>query len=72
MQEYGKNNSYQNGIQTQFPVEHTDMMQTTIMYNVPEDKMDDLGMFDGSVTFDRTQGTMRRAMRSRSKQFFSS
>jgi hypothetical protein len=55
-----------------FPVEHTDMMQTTIMYNVPEDKMDDLGMFDGSVTFDRTQGTMRRAMRSRSKQFFSS
>jgi hypothetical protein len=33
-----------------FPVEHTDMMQTTIMYNVPEDKMDDLGMFDGSVT----------------------
>jgi hypothetical protein len=50
MQEYGKNNSYQNGIQTQFPVEHTDMMQTTIMYNVPEDKMDDLGMFDGSVT----------------------
>lgn len=41
-----------------FPVEHTDMMQTTIMYNVPEDKMDELGMFDGSVTFDRTQGTM--------------
>jgi hypothetical protein len=40
-----------------FPVEHTDMMQTTIMYNV-EDKMDDLGMFDGSVTFDRTQGTI--------------
>jgi hypothetical protein len=36
------------------------MMQTTIMYNVPEDKMDDLGMFDGSVTFDRTQGTMAR------------
>lgn len=41
-----------------FPIEHTDMMQTTIMYKVPEDKMDDLGMFDGSVTFDRTQGTM--------------
>lgn len=41
-----------------FPIEHTDMMQTTIMYSVPVDKMDDLGMFDGSVTFDRTQGTM--------------
>ena len=41
-----------------FPIEHTDMMQTTISYKVPEDKMDDLGRFDGSVTFDRTQGTM--------------
>ena len=41
-----------------FPIEHTDMMQTTINYDVPEDKMDDLGKFDGSVTFDRTQGTM--------------
>jgi len=41
-----------------FPIEHTDMMQTTIGYKVPEDKMDELGEFDGSVTFDRTQGTM--------------
>ena len=41
-----------------FPIGHTDMMQTTISYNVPADKMDDLGKFDGSVTFDRTQGTM--------------
>lgn len=41
-----------------FPIEHTDMMTTTMMYKVPEDKMDDLGIFDGSVTFDRTQGTM--------------
>lgn len=41
-----------------FPIEHTDMMTTTIMYNVPENKMDDLGKFDGSVTFDRTQGCM--------------
>ena len=41
-----------------FPIEHTDMMQTSINYDVPEDKMDDLGKFDGSVTFDRTQGTM--------------
>ena len=41
-----------------FPIEHTDMMQTTLMYKVPVDKMDELGIFDGSVTFDRTQGTM--------------
>ncbi len=39
-----------------FPIEHTDMMQTTIAYRVPENKMSDLGKFDGSVTFDRTQG----------------
>lgn len=39
-----------------FPIEHTDMMQMTIMHEVPEDKMDELGAFDGSVTFDRTQG----------------
>ena len=41
-----------------FPIEHTDMMTTTINYKVPVEKMDDLGKFDGSVTFDRTQGTM--------------
>ncbi len=41
-----------------FPIEHTDMMQTTINYKVPVEKMDELGRFDGSVTFDRTQGTL--------------
>ncbi|MEN9611133.1 MAG: hypothetical protein RLZZ628_1947 [Bacteroidota bacterium] len=41
-----------------FPMEHTDMMQTTINYKVPVGLMDDLGKFDGSITFDRTQGTM--------------
>lgn len=41
-----------------FPIEHTDMMQTTISYKVPMEIMDELGKFDGSVTFDRTQGTM--------------
>lgn len=41
-----------------FPIEHTDMMTTTISHKVPQDKMDDLGEFDGSVTFDRTQGTL--------------
>ena len=34
------------------------MLQQTINHSVPIDKMDDLGRFDGSVTFDRTQGTM--------------
>lgn len=39
-----------------FPIAHTDYMQQTIYHDVPEDKMDELGAFDGSVTFDRTQG----------------
>jgi len=41
-----------------FPIEHTDMMEQCISYKVPTDKMDELGMFDGSITFDRTQGLM--------------
>ncbi len=41
-----------------FPIEHTDMMTTTLSFKVPEEKMDDLGKFDGSVTFDKTQGTL--------------
>ncbi len=39
-----------------FPIKHTDMLEMTIYHKVPVDKMSDLGAFDGSVTFDRTQG----------------
>lgn len=39
-----------------FPVEHTDYLEGTIYHDVPVDKMSALGEFDGSVTFDRTQG----------------
>ena len=41
-----------------FPIEHTDMLEQSISYKVPVEKMSDLGKFDGSVTFDRTQGMM--------------
>lgn len=41
-----------------FPIEHTDMMEQCISYQVPVGKMSDLGEFDGSITFDRTQGLM--------------
>ena len=41
-----------------FPIEHTDMLQQCISYQVPVEKMSDLGKFDGSITFDRTQGLM--------------
>ncbi len=39
-----------------FPIDHTDFLETSIYHNVPVDKMSELGAFDGSVTFDRTQG----------------
>lgn len=41
-----------------FPVAHTDMLQMTIYHKVPVEKMSDLGEFDGSVTYDRTQGNL--------------
>ncbi|MBA2421616.1 MAG: hypothetical protein H0V61_00120 [Chitinophagales bacterium] len=41
-----------------FPIEHTDMLEQCISYKVPANKMSDLGRFDGSLTFDRTQGLM--------------
>lgn len=41
-----------------FPIEHTDMLQQCISYKVPVEKMSELGKFDGSLTFDRTQGLM--------------
>jgi hypothetical protein len=41
-----------------FPKAHTDVMEQCISYKVPLDKYDELAMFDGSVTVDRTQGTI--------------
>lgn len=39
-----------------FPIEHTDMMTQTIIYEVPTGKYDELAKFDGSVIVNRTQG----------------
>ncbi|MBC8046397.1 MAG: hypothetical protein H7Y00_06350 [Fimbriimonadaceae bacterium] len=41
-----------------FPVDHADVMEQFIDYNVPEDKYDELAMYDGSVTVRRTDGEM--------------
>ncbi len=41
-----------------FPKTHMDCMQQWVSYKVPLDKFDDLAHFDGSVTVDRTQGTI--------------
>jgi hypothetical protein len=41
-----------------FPKAHMDCMEQCINYKVPLDKYDELAHFDGSVTVDRTQGTL--------------
>ena len=41
-----------------FPKPHPDFYQTTIDYQVPSDKADELMTFDGSVYFKRTEGTL--------------
>jgi hypothetical protein len=41
-----------------FPAPHTDLMEQSIYYKVPPDKVDELAAFDGSVTVRRTQGLL--------------
>ncbi len=41
-----------------FPKTHMDCMEQCINYKVPLDMYDELAHFDGSVTVDRTQGTI--------------
>lgn len=39
-----------------FPMPHTDVMEQCIDYKVPQEKCNDLAMFDGSVVSNRTNG----------------
>lgn len=41
-----------------FPIDHTDVLQQTVSYKVPPELYDDLALFNGSLSIDRTQGTM--------------
>lgn len=41
-----------------FPLEHTDVLEQTINYRVPIEKYADLAEFDGSITINRTKGTL--------------
>ena len=41
-----------------FPKTHKDCMEQSLNHKVPLDKYDELAHFDGSVTVDRTQGTL--------------
>lgn len=39
-----------------FPMPHKDVMTQAVAYEVPEDKVDEFAMYDGSVYVDRTRG----------------
>ncbi len=41
-----------------FPAPHPDLVEQTLSYDVPINKVDELARFDGSVTVDRTRGEM--------------
>lgn len=41
-----------------FPLEHTDVLEQTVFYRVPMERYADLAAFDGSITINRTQGTL--------------
>lgn len=41
-----------------FPSPHRDVLEQVVAYEVPEEKFDDLARFDGSITADRTRGTL--------------
>ena len=41
-----------------FPKPHTDMLQQTIEYRVPPEKIDEIVQFDGSLIIDRTRGEL--------------
>lgn len=44
--------------QHDFPKPHTDFMEHTVSYQVPVERAGEITKFDGSVTFDRTQGEL--------------
>jgi len=45
-------------IEHNFPAPHMDTLEQAAAYEVPEDKFDDLAIFDGSVIAERTRGTL--------------
>ncbi len=47
---------YREGITHNFPTPHEDVLQQFVGYRIPEDKVDDLWRFNGSLIVDRTRG----------------
>mgnify|MGYP000458431878 CR=1 FL=1 len=49
---------FKDEVQHDFPMPHTDVLQQVIDYKVPQDKFDELAMYDGSVVVERTNGVI--------------
>jgi hypothetical protein len=49
---------YREEVSHQFPMEHKDVLQQTVDYRVPHDKVAALSKFDGSLIVDRTKGEL--------------
>ena len=49
---------YQQAVPHSFPIPHEDVIQQTIRYRVPRDKIDDLSELDGSLVVDRVKGEL--------------
>lgn len=49
---------YRHEVAHKFPKMHTDLLQQSIDYRVPNDKFDDLAAYDGSVVAERTNGEL--------------
>jgi len=47
---------YKEEVDHNFPMPHKDVMKQVINYKVPVDKFDEIAMYDGSVTCNRTKG----------------
>jgi hypothetical protein len=49
---------YREEMKHDFPIHHADVLEQTVTYRVPEGKLDDLSKFNGSITANRTNGTL--------------
>jgi len=49
---------HREGILHNFPVPHEDVLEQTVDYRVPKEKVEELARFDGSILIDRTAGEL--------------
>lgn len=49
---------YKEPVEHNFPMPHQDVLEQTIHFDVPPDRMDELARYDGSVIVDRTRGEL--------------